>query len=129
MIAIDTSALVAVLQREPEAKACADMLEAESDLIMSAGTLAEALIVARGKGIAKEMAALIDGLSIAIVPVTPAVASRVADAYDRWGKGHHPAKLNFGDCFAYVAARDHDCPLLFVGADFALTDVEPAIRA
>ncbi|HEY5795940.1 MAG TPA: type II toxin-antitoxin system VapC family toxin [Bosea sp. (in: a-proteobacteria)] len=129
MIAIDTSALVAVLQREPEAKTCADLLEADNDLIMSAGTLAEALIVARGKGIAREMAALVDGLTVAIVPVTAAVASRVADAYERWGKGHHPAKLNFGDCFAYVAAMDHDCPLLFVGGDFALTDVEPAIRS
>lgn len=128
MIAIDTSALVCVLQREPEAQACADLLEADNELVMSAGTLAEALIVARGKGIAKEMAALIEGLSIAVLPVTSAVASRVADAYDRWGRGNHPARLNFGDCFAYVAARDHDCRLLFVGNDFTLTDVQSAIR-
>jgi ribonuclease VapC len=59
-----------------------------------------------------------------IAPVTAASAKRVADAYSTWGKGVHPASLNFGDCFAYALAKDRNCRLLFVGEDFARTDVE-----
>jgi ribonuclease VapC len=51
----------------------------------------------------------------------------VADAYARWGKGRHPAGLNFGDCFAYVLARETNSALLYVGEDFAKTDVSPAL--
>ena len=55
--------------------------------------------------------------------VTAVDARLVADAYECWGKGEHPASLNFGDCFAYALAKARDCPLLFVGNDFAQTDV------
>ena len=58
--------------------------------------------------------------------VTAAAARRIARACDRWGEGVHPAALNFGDCFAYEVAKEHRCPLLFVGADFARTDVSSA---
>ena len=54
---------------------------------------------------------------------TSAAAHRVAQAYERWGKGVHPAGLNFGDCFAYEVATEHRCRLLYVGADFDRTDV------
>ena len=67
---------------------------------------------------------LIDGLGFTIANVTPASARRIADAYARWGKGIHAAGLNFGDCFAYEAAREHTCPLLYVGNDFSQTDIE-----
>jgi ribonuclease VapC len=50
----------------------------------------------------------------------------VAEAYARWGRGAHPAGLNFGDCFPYALARERGAPLLFVGEDFARTDLEPA---
>jgi len=56
--------------------------------------------------------------------VTPASARRIAQAYENWGKGAHPAALNFGDCFAYELAREHDCRLLYVGDDFSRTDIE-----
>ena len=59
--------------------------------------------------------------------VTPAAARRVAQAHARWGKGLHPASLNFGDCFAYALAAEHGCPLLYVGGDFAQTDIRPAL--
>jgi ribonuclease VapC len=59
-----------------------------------------------------------------VVSVTPAAARRVAAAYERWGKGMHPAGLNFGDCFAYEVAKEHGCRLLYVGEDFGCTDVE-----
>jgi ribonuclease VapC len=72
------------------------------------------------------MARLIEELGFEIVNVTPASARRVADAYGKWGKGAHSAGLNFGDCFAYEVAKEHRCPLLFVGADFARTDISSA---
>lgn len=128
MIAVDTSALMAVLLRESEAEACIAVLESGNELIMSAGTLAEALIVAGRRNIVEEMTALIDGLAITVMPMTPASSRRFAEAYARWGKGLHPAGLNFGDCFAYSVAEEHGCPLLFVGTDFSRTDIEPAVK-
>ncbi len=127
MIAVDTSALMAILLDEPDAGACVTALQDEADVVISAGTMAEALIVAARRNVATEMERLIDGLGLEVVNVTEAAARRVADAYARWGKGQHPAGLNFGDCFAYEVATARDCPLLFVGDDFARTDVGRAI--
>lgn len=127
MIAVDTSALMAIVLNEPQADACAAALEAEDRLLISAGTVAEALIVAGRRNVGGEVARLIDGLGFEIVSVTLASARRVAEAYERWGKGIHPAALNFGDCFAYEAAKQHDCALLYVGEDFSRTDVESAL--
>jgi ribonuclease VapC len=62
-------------------------------------------------------------LSFEFVTVSSAAARRVAEAFERWGKGVHPAGLNFGDCFAYEVAREHACRLLFVGDDFSKTDL------
>ncbi len=129
MIAVDTSALMAILLRETTADACADAIEAESEIVMSAGTLAEALIVAARRGVEPGMRRLIEGLGFRIVPLTAASAQRVAEAYRRWGKGLHPAGLNFGDCFAYEVAIAHGCRLLYVGDDFALTDIQSALSS
>ena len=123
MIAVDTSALMAILLDEPEAAACAEALATNDRIVISAVTVAEALIVAERRGLGAEMAGLVDGLDLDIASVSPAMARRVADTYGRWGKGVHPAGLNFGDCFAYEVARTRDCPLLYVGEDFARTDV------
>jgi ribonuclease VapC len=127
MIAVDTSALMAIVLREPQAAACQAAIEAETELLISAGTVAEALIVAGRRNIAQEMRRLIDALGFEFVPVTPAAARRIAAAYERWGRGVHPARLNFGDCFAYEAAKQHRCPLLFVGDDFSKTDLASAL--
>jgi ribonuclease VapC len=70
---------------------------------------------------------LIDGLSIEIVAVTGETAVKMAGAYREWGRGSHPAKLNLGDCFAYALAKERACPLLFIGHDFAKTDIASAI--
>ena len=64
-----------------------------------------------------------------IVSVTPASARRIAEAYEAWGKGVHPAALNFGDCFAYALAKEQGCPLLYVGGDFAKTDIPGVLNA
>jgi ribonuclease VapC len=127
VIAVDTSALVSIVLREPQAAACLAALEADPELVISAGTVAEALIVARRRNIADEMRRLIGGFGFEIVPITPAAAHRIAAAYDRWGRGVHPAALNFGDCFSYEVAKDNNCPLLFVGSDFAKTDLKSVL--
>lgn len=127
MIAVDTSALMAVLLDEPEADACVALLEAEDQVVISAGTVAEAMIVAARRNVGDEMAQLINGLGFEIVNVTSASARRVARAYSRWGKGVHAAGLNFGDCFAYEVAKEYGCPLLYVGNDFSQTDLAAAL--
>lgn len=122
MIVVDTSALMAIVLNEAEADACAAALVAEDRLLISAGTLAEALIVAARRDVGDQMQRLVDGLGFEVVDVTPAAARRIAEAYARWGKGVHPAGLNFGDCFAYEAAKTNGRRLLHVGDDFARTD-------
>ncbi len=123
MIVVDTSALLAILLKEPAGEACLAALAVEEEIILSAGTMAEALIVAAARNIGDEMARLIEEVGLEVVPLTPAAARRVAGAYAAWGKGVHPAGLNFGDCFAYELAKERDCALLYVGQDFAKTDV------
>lgn len=128
MIVVDTSALMAIILDEPSAPACMAAIETEDAILISSGTLAEALIVAERRGVLEEMQRLADGLGLEAVAVTPAAAKRIAGAYARWGKGANPAGLNFGDCFAYDLAWDHSCPLLYVGDDFAKTDIESALE-
>jgi ribonuclease VapC len=123
VIAVDTSALMAILQKEADSESCVAALGAHDRIVMSAGTAAEALLVAGHRNGAAEMERLIAAFDIEVVPVTLATARRVADAHARWGKGVHPARLNFGDCFSYEVASHHACPLLFIGGDFAKTDL------
>ena len=125
MIAVDTSALLAL--GEAEADACVRVLETETEIVISAGTVAEALIVAARRNVGEEMTRMIEGLGFEILSVTPAAARRVAAAYMRWGRGAHPAGLNFGDCFSYEVAKERSCPLLYVGDDFSKTDLESAL--
>lgn len=126
MIVVDTSALMAILLGEPESDRCIAVLEAESEVMISAGTLAEAMVVADRRNVGPELRALVEDLGFDVAPVSGASAGRIAEAYVRWGKGVHPASLNFGDCFAYALAQDLNAPLLFVGEDFAQTDVARA---
>ncbi len=128
MIVVDTSALIAIVLNEHLAEKCMVVLEREPELAISGGTLAETLIVAAGRGIATAMERLIQDLAMETVPVTEAEALRVGAAYARWGRGVHRAALNFGDCFAYALANERRCPLLFVGNDFARTDLRSALR-
>jgi ribonuclease VapC len=126
LIVVDTSAVIAILLREPEREACISALEAAKSVLMSAATLAESLIVAERRGVLPEMILFIDGLDVEVVDLTASSARQAAEAHARWGRGVHPAGLNFGDCFSYTLARQRGCPLLFVGNDFARTDVERA---
>ena len=123
MIVVDTSALIAILMLEPQAAACQAALVASATSLISAGTLAEALVVAGRRGLADDLAAMVDELDFEVVPVTKATSLRIASVYAKWGKGIHLAGLNFGDCYAYDLARDRSCKLLFIGNDFSKTDI------
>lgn len=127
MIVVDTSAPVAIVLGEPEGRLCVAALSKESAILMSSGTLAEILVVAARRKITDQIVGLIESLACEIVSVTKPTALAVGSAYRRWGKGLHPAGLNFGDCFAYVLAKERACPLLYVGSDFARTDVRSAL--
>ena len=126
MIVVDTSALMAILQREAGFETCMRALEEDQEVLISAGTLAEALLVAGRRAVEGEMTALVEDLGFTIVPLTASGARRVAGAYARWGKGIHPAGLNFGDCFGYALAAEQGCRLLYVGDDFSRTDIAAA---
>ena len=127
MIVVDTSALVAIVLGEPRAAACYQVLAADLEVLISAATASEAMIVAHRRNVPNEMRELFIRLGFRIMPLTSDDISKVENAYRRWGKGFHSAALNFGDCFAYALAHEHGCPLLFVGNDFAQTDVVSAL--
>ncbi|MBF0665294.1 MAG: type II toxin-antitoxin system VapC family toxin [Brevundimonas sp.] len=126
MIVVDTSALIAVAANEPEAAACEAALIA-NDLLLSAATLAETLIVARRKQVEDSVQVLLDSLGPEVIEVSEGLAVMAAEAYGRWGKGVHPARLNYGDCFSYALAALYECPLLYLGDDFARTDIRSAL--
>jgi len=128
MIVVDTSALVAIVLKEPQAQACMETLIDADALLISAGTLTELLIIASRRNCVQDVNQLMTDLNFEVVPVTQTSAYRAAQAYQRWGKGVHPARLNFGDCFAYELAMSFQCPLLYVGNDFAQTDVQSALQ-
>jgi ribonuclease VapC len=123
VIAVDTSALMAIVLGESQAEACSEALKQGGQLVMSAATVGECLIVAGRRNLTDAMDILLQGLDITVAPVFEADARRAAEAYAVWGKGVHPAALNLGDCFAYALAKERGCPLLYVGNDFAQTDV------
>ena len=126
MIAVDTSALIAILLDETESARCLAVLDRVDDLCIAAPTVTEAMIVALRRSVSSRLDDLFDRLDAEVVPLTPARARAAGRAYDRYGKSFHAASLNYGDCFSYALAKERDCPLLFVGNDFALTDVIPA---
>jgi ribonuclease VapC len=127
MIVVDSSALMAVALSEARFEAIVDALAEASSLQMSAGTLAELEVLNGARGTLRNLRAQISALEIDIVPVDADFARLCGEAYALWGKGLHRANLNFGDCFAYALAKERDLPLLYVGDDFAQTDVRSAL--
>ena len=120
---VDTSALIAILRREPDSDALAERLLGADEVRMSSGTLLEARIVAERDGGDAELAELLDLAGIEIVPPDARQIDLAFEGFRRFGRGRHPAGLNFGDLFAYALARALDEPLLFKGEDFGKTDV------
>jgi ribonuclease VapC len=127
---IDTSALVAILRDEPEAKDCALAIERNPNRRVSAANFVETALVIDGSRdpiASRRFDELVKEARIVIEPVTEAHARIAREAYRDFGRGSgHPAKLNFGDCFAYALAKTTGEPLLFKGDDFIYTDIIPA---
>ncbi len=127
---IDTSAILAILLGEADANLYEDAIATAWPRRMSVVALLEAAMVIESRGgvtAGHELDVLVDKASIELVPVTPEQTAAARLAWRRFGKGNHPAGLNFGDCFAYALASTIGEPLLFKGDDFARTDIEAAL--
>ena len=123
---VDTSALVSILNQEAEAERLARAIAAASERMLSAANLVETGIVMqvrRGDEADRDLDLLLAKLKIDIIPVSGKQANLARRAFQHYGRGRHPAKLNFGDCFAYALAKDSSAPLLFKGKDFSQTDI------
>jgi ribonuclease VapC len=123
---LDTSAIVAILLNEPDAAALAASIEAHAPRLLSAASLLEASMILesrKGEAGGQELDLFIYRAGIEIVPVDAEQAEIARIAWRQYGKGRHPAGLNYGDCFAYALAKVSDAPLLFKGTDFAQTDI------
>lgn len=123
---IDSSVLIAILENEPEAICLIEAIADDPVRLISAVSLVETSIVIlnrRGEAGVVELDAFVQEAGIETVTVTLEQATLARQAYERYGKGRHPAKLNFGDCFAYAAAVACGEALLFKGNDFSETDI------
>jgi ribonuclease VapC len=127
---VDTSALLAVFFDEPEAEDFARAIARAEVSKMSAANLLEAAIVADSQSdprAGRQVDALVANFRLRIEPVTEEQVRIAHQAYLDFGRGNHPAGLNFGDCFAYALAKATGEPLLFKGDDFGHTDVQAAV--
>jgi ribonuclease VapC len=126
---IDSSALLAILFDESEQRQFNEKIEADAIRLMSAASYLEAAIIIDdrlGYEGARDLKLFIAEAEIEIVPVTLEQAEIAREAYRNYGRGNHPAGLNYGDCFAYALAKTTQQALLFKGDDFAKTDIVAA---
>jgi ribonuclease VapC len=124
---IDTSALVAIFLAEPERKFLLDLLlQAETRMISAASVLETGIVLEarRGESAGREFDLFIVRANLQVVAVDSEQTEIARSAWRKYGKGHHPAALNFGDCFTYALAKFAGEPLLAKGTDFAATDIE-----
>lgn len=131
MIAVDTSALVAIALKEAEHLDYLTLLAEQRGVIGAPSVVETKLVFSRVPAV--EVDAFLRGLmqrvNLSVVPFSPEMAEIAVAAFRRYGKGQgHPAQLNFGDCMSYAVAKVHDVPLLFKGHDFSATDLRPAQR-
>ena len=129
MIVVDTSALVAIVLAEPEAQQFAELMRHQSVHVSAANVLEAAMVVEsrQGPDATRDLEVLLAAYRAHVVPVDADLTWVAHRAWRRFGKGRHPASLNFGDCFSYALAKTQDAPLLYKGVDFAQTDVRSAI--
>jgi ribonuclease VapC len=126
---VDASAIVAILVEEDDAAALTRRLEQAADRCTSPIAIWEAAAaVARVcnlpiRAAERILDRFLEQATMQVVPITVAIGRSALSAFERYGRGRHPAALNMGDCFAYACARELDLPLLFKGDDFSLTDV------
>lgn len=126
-IAVDTSALMAIVLAEDDASMyVAALMDSRGAAFVSAVTWTESLIVAEGRGgtpAVRDMRELHAIAALAVVPVDSCASETAFEAWRQFGKGNHPARLNYGDCFSYALARSRELPLLYKGDDFAQADI------
>lgn len=130
LMIIDTSALLAILQREPEREAFLARIETAAIRVISAASAIEASMVVlsrNGEDGLRILEALLRDLRIEQAPLAAEHVSFAVDAFRRFGKGRHPAGLNFGDCLSYALAKATGEPLLFKGDDFSRTDIRRVV--
>ena len=130
MMVVDASALAAVFFMEPDAPRFLRALQQTPYACISAADFLEIAIVIYNRDAPEQMVNLdlfLAEAGVEVVPVTTGQARIARDAHRRFGRGNHPAGLNFGDCFAYALAKERNLPLLFKGDDFTQTDLPPAL--
>jgi ribonuclease VapC len=130
LIAVDSSALLAILLEEPEKGAFAEAIVMADAAKIGAPNYFEVSMVAesrRGLSGCRDLDQLASSLRLQVVPFDANHMEEAREAYRRFGKGRHRASLNFGDCCAYAIAKTLGAPLLFKGDDFPLTDIKPAL--
>ncbi|HWG08479.1 MAG TPA: type II toxin-antitoxin system VapC family toxin [Solirubrobacteraceae bacterium] len=123
---LDSSAILAILFDEPQRPAFTLSIERDPRRLISAGNVLESALVAearRGEPAGRELDLLLHRAQVDVVPVDSEQVQIARSAWRRYGKGRHPAALNFGDCFAYALAAASGEPLLFAGEDFGRTDI------
>jgi len=127
---IDSSALIAIISKQPERALFEQSIKLATNRLIGSATLVETSLVVLSRrqeeGIAILNELLVD-MRVETVPFSADHARLAIDAFRRFGKGRHPAGLNFGDCFSYALAKATGEPLLFKGNDFSRTDIEPSI--
>ena len=127
---VDSSVLVAILLREPEADRYIDFIGIDGTCKVAAPTLLETSLVLAGRhgpAILEKLDAYLSGASVETLAFTADHAAIARQAFLRFGKGRHPASLNYGDCISYAVAKLEDMPLLYKGEDFTQTDIEAAL--
>ncbi len=129
---VDASAIVAMMTNESDAASLSSRLMTVTSRATSPMALWEASVAysrisgVEPKAALREVEAYIRPLEIEVIAISPAATAAAVEAYQRYGKGRHPAGLNFGDCFAYACAMHLNVPLLYKGDDFSQTDIETA---
>jgi ribonuclease VapC len=129
---VDSSAVIAILKQEPGWEDLQEALLGAELAVMSAAVVVETSIVieaASGEAGVGKLDALLDAAGIEVVAFEPEQVALARDGLRRFGKGRHPARLNFGDCLSYALARQRAEPLLFAGKDFSRTDIDAALPA
>ena len=129
---LDTSVIVAILLKESGFERLLDRIDAGPTVAVGAPTLLECAMVMASR-VSQDarvlVAAFLRGMNVQVIPFTPEHYDAAIEAFLRFGRGRHPAGLNFGDCMSYAVAAVSGLPLLFTGNDFARTDIVSALTA
>jgi ribonuclease VapC len=125
-IVVDTSVIAAICFEEPGFERYLNFLAHCETLWMAAPSRLELGIVSTTRGVSHRAAQILENHAVEVIAFDETMALAAIGAFDRYGKGRHPAGLNFGDCCSYALAKTRRIPLLYKGDDFALTDIPSA---